>query len=154
MRNPERRSRAGRRRGDKWGPILRENWYRDIWLLGVSAFVVIAVLNSQDAVDQQKEGRKVAVAAICGATSAVIEAGRATITGGAAGISGEFERNLRELGYPPRKIRQEQAEQAAQMYARTIAEGVRASAGKQSRGLVRKDGTLNCQRLQQVARTR
>lgn len=154
MRNPERRSRSARRRSDKARLILRENWYRDVWLLLVSAFVVVAVLNSRDAVERQKEGRRVAVQAICGATSAVIEAGRATITGGATGVGGEFERNLRALGYPPRKVRQRQAMQAAEAYARTIAEGVRQAAGVNARGLVRRDGTLDCQRLQQVARTR
>lgn len=148
--NAERRD---RRRGDR-RLIPSENWYRDVWLLVISVFVFVALHNASNAINQQREGRRVAVAAICGATSAVIEAGRATITGGAAGVNGEFERNLRKLGYPPRKVRRKQAMAAAEGYARTIAEGVRTAAGVKAHGLVRADGTLDCHRLQRVARTR
>jgi hypothetical protein len=125
-----------------------ENWYRDVVLFFVSLFVIIAVTKTSDVIHQQRHDRSATASAICGAMNAVIHAGRATITGGAGGVSGEFERNLRKLGYPPRKVRQAQARKAADLYAASIAQGVAANTtGVSLRGLVRSDGTLDCQRL-------
>ena len=99
--------------------------------------------------DSQREGRQTAVAITCGAISAVIEAGRATITSGSQ-VSPEFERNLRKLGYPPRSQREEAARKAARAYSVSIAQAVEEESGVQ--GIVREDGTLNCERVQEAAR--
>lgn len=150
----------GRRATDKgWRVLVRENWYRDVWLFIITAASAWAVLTTLSIVaDVQQgqrdvqEGRRFAVSVNCAATSAVIEAGRATITGGAAGVGGEFERNLERLGYPPRKVRKRQAKQAGRAYAAAIARQVEKAAGV--KGVVHRDGTLDCPRLTRLARAR
>lgn len=180
----ERRTMAprGRRRSDTLRIAPGENWYRDVVLFFVSLFVVIAVSrssdatnnatrasreathasinatrasrNALDAIHQQRVGRVVAIKILCGAMSAAIDAGRATITGGALSVTGDFERNLRALGYPPRAVRLSAARRAARAYAKQIATGVTVAVGGpgEARGVVRPDGSLDCRRLLVVSR--
>src|SRR4051812_37588062 len=77
----------------KWGVMhsrhfrfLRENWYRDVWLIIISVVVLWSSIstyqNGQDTYQNQQDqrtGRRVALGATCAAVSGVIEAGRATI---------------------------------------------------------------------------
>lgn len=128
--------------------LLRENWYRDVWLLLLSIVLVLMVLGLQTKVDRQREGRAIAINVMCGGISAVIEAGRATITGSSRSFSPEFERNLERLGYPPRKQRTQAANAAAKAYAAAIAKSVQEESGVKD--LVRKDGSLDCARLRKV----
>lgn len=136
---------------------LRENFYRDIWLLVLTVVLVImAVGASNDAgkaltkTQRQQEGRAVAVNVVCGSTSAIIEAGRATITGG-GGVSPQLARNLERLGFPPKRVRDVAAKRAARLYAKSIADAVERESGV--RGLVRPDGSLDCFRLRRVTNT-
>lgn len=137
----------GDRQHRGWRRLLRENWYRDVWLLLVSLVLLLMVHGVQSRVERQREGRAIAINVMCGGISSVIEAGRATITGSST-LSPEFERNLERLGYPPERQRKAAARAAAKGYAASIAAAVQQESGV--RGLVRKDGSLNCERLRQV----
>lgn len=138
-----------------------ENWYRDLILLIVCIFLFIGNGNANQAADDAKEalsgqktGRRVALNVICGAENATINAGRAIITGSASSVTPELERNLRALGYPPRKVREETARKAADEYARSIAEGVRRIAGGGNADVVRSNGTLDCDKLLEASRAK
>lgn len=119
--------------------------------------VLVAVFAAeiQDLHHRQAEGRRTSIAVICGAMNGVIQAGRSVIlapTDPRVPVS-PLERSLERLGYPPRPVRRTQALQAASRYAAVIAQAVRESADGSGRGVVRRDGTLNCGRLQVVAHT-
>lgn len=132
------------------GPFLRENWYRDIWLTAISALVVLALIGQGNVLDDIQEGRRAAVDVTCAATSAVINAGRATITGGAESLDPEFARNLEKLGYPSKPVRERQARKAAKLYAGAIAREVERATGVT--GVVKEDGSLDCERLAVLSR--
>lgn len=140
----------------------RENWYRDIALVGLAIVLLWtalktpvavdnarrAVTNSNVAVRRQAEGRKAAIQIICGVASAIIDAGRATIVGSEGqGVPRRLALNLERLGYPPKHVREKQARRAARSYAQSIAERVREVADGKATGVVRNDGSLNCRRL-------
>lgn len=101
--------------------------------------------------EQQRDGRAVAIDALCGAISGVVEAGRATITAGTGKDDKEtaFTRALVRLGYPPISVRRTQANDAAKAYGKAIAKAVE-DATKQKH-LTRKDGSLDCSRVKRVA---
>lgn len=153
----------GRRADDHhrtgWRSVLRENWYRDIWLVVISALLLLGYIGQNNVLDdvqrvqeEQREGRRAAIQVTCAATSAVIDAGRATITGGAESLDPEFAKNLEALGYPPINVRRDQARKAARLYAKAIADKVEAATGVE--GVVHeKDGTLDCDLLLQLANT-
>lgn len=146
----------------KWQdrPLTRGMWLATCVVIGLlfAGFTVLwtsAAVSSHDAktaAARQAEGRRVAVDVTCAAMSAVIEAGRTTITGSGRVTSEEFERNLRLLGYPPKSERRAAARRAADAYARSIAMNVQRQA--RVKGVVRPDGTLNCARLQVAAKTK
>lgn len=140
-----------RRSGDGgWRRLIRENWYRDVWLLIISACVAWAAYSTVQLAGDVNDGRRQGIGITCGATNAVIHAGRATI-GASSRFPPQLERNLRELGFPPRQQRERAAEGAAQRYARSIASGVVRNAGRDARDVVRRDGSLDCDRLAAVA---
>lgn len=141
----------------KFAPLIRENWYRDVVLIVVCAMLFFGWRGQQNVIDdikvvqqEQREGRRAAVDVVCAATSAVIDAGRATIIGGAEDLDPEFARNLERLGYPPRDVRRDQAQQAAQAYAAAIAKKVEDATGVT--GIVRRNGTLDCVRLAELSK--
>lgn len=151
-----------RRAGDRpWKARLRifvrENAYRDVWLLIITAAVFFSILSLSAAVDdledtnqRVREGRSFTVNVTCASISAVIDAGRATITGQNGTVSGEFARNLERLGYPPKNVRKRQQRIAARKYAEFIARRVEEATG--AKGVVRRNGTLNCGRLLKLGR--
>lgn len=143
---------TGRTRKALWWRILfgRENWYRDFWNVITTVVVAVALINADNAIDQQKAGRKAAVQVTCGALSAVIEAGRATITGSGEIQPPEFAKALERLGYPPKKVRRAAAEEAADQYRRLIASTIEKQA--HVKDIVREDGTLDCSKLRALAR--
>lgn len=146
----ERRSphRPTRRAGDRhFRP--RENWHRDVWLLLITGLVAYALVSMAGVISDQREGRRIAVRALCGATDGVIDAGRATITGSAGGLNPELTRFLERHGYPPKPIRQAQADKAARLYGRSI--GARVELATGLKGLVEPDGGLDCERLAAVS---
>ena len=135
-----------RRESDRRWP--NERAYRDVWLFLLTGIVLWATIvsynNSQEASDLAVGNRK-AIAATCAATSAVIDAGRATLKSGAVLNPPEFRRALEQLGLPKTKVRIIQSEKAAREYGRRIALAVEQTTGR--RGIARKDGTLDCRRL-------
>lgn len=100
--------------------------------------------------DDQASGRAVAIDALCGAVSGVVDAGRQTILGAALQPPTPFTRELEKLGYPPIKIRRKQAEAAARAYGSQIAAAVEKATHR--KGLARKNGTLDCTRVKAAAR--
>lgn len=138
---------------------------RDWLVIGMGAICLICLVvtlvvsattlrNREDLLDQ-KAGRAVALDVTCGAASAVIEAGRRTITGSSVArdpktgkVDQKRELALRKLGFPPLKVRERHAAEAAAEYAREIARRVEEQSGR--RGLVRKDGALDCGRLKRA----
>lgn len=129
--------------------ILRENWYRDVWLIIISGLVLLALARASDEREAQLEGRRTAVEAVCGATSAVVQAGQATITGGGAGIPEELSRFLERHGYPPKSVREEQAKLAAEAYAKNVSKQIEKNSGLT--GIVRENGTLDCEKMVEAA---
>lgn len=105
----------------------------------------LGVLGNNGELERQREGRRIAVNVTCGAISAVIDAGRATITGGAAGLPPELASFLEAHGYPPAAERRRQALEAASTYARSIAKAVERASGRDD--LVQPNGRLRCERL-------
>jgi hypothetical protein len=123
---------------------------------------------------RQAEGRKVAIGVLCGGLSAVSQKGHDVILGGAAlpgrtprdadrvvfdpkthepiAISvGRFARFLEAHGYPTARIRLMGAKQAAHDYSAALARGVESQA--HVTGIVRRDGSLDCQRVQAASAT-
>lgn len=138
-----------------------------VWLavvagvLGAIAAVAIVLLfakvgtaadRANQAIERIDEGRRVGILASCAATSAVIDAGRAVITGGSSGVPPQLAQFLEQHGYPPKGVREKQAQQAARDYGRAIARRVEDASGV--RGLVEPNGRLDCRRLASVARGR
>lgn len=99
---------------------------------------------------QIQEGRRSGQQITCAANAAVIDAGRSVITGHQRGKPATpppaaVERALRKLGYPPFAVRQQRAERAGEEYGRQIAQAIESET--KVKGLVKPDGTLDCQRL-------
>lgn len=138
-----------RRRRDTFYGRVEWVWQNGVPFIAI-VLAAIAVRGNTSDIQRQREGRRVAVDVTCATMSAVIDAGRATITGSSR-VSPKFERNLQRLGYPPRKQRQAAAKAAAAAYAESIARTVEREAGVE--GLVQRDGTLNCARLRAATKT-
>lgn len=137
----------GRRRSDHFRVAPGENWYRDVILCVVCIFVFISLNNSDGAIDRVREGRALAIRVMCGATNATINAGRAQITGGSAGVPDKLASFLEAHGYPPKGLREKQAKVAANLYAQSISKGVLKTTGGEARGLVDPTGALRCDKL-------
>lgn len=121
-------------------------WVRDLCTLALIVMVVLTLTGQDSTLDRQREGRKLAIEAICGVQRAVISAGQAQLRSGANIQPPRFERNLEQLGYPSKAQRQKAAEAAARGYARSIAEAVQRESGV--KGLVdERTGSLHCTRL-------
>ena len=127
---------------------------RGIFIALLVAGVVVssvALRFAQKALSDQREGRAVAVQTTCTVISAVVDAGRATLLAGGAPQPQPFERNLLRLGFPSLVKRQKAAQIAAATYSRSIANRVAAITGR--RDLVKPDGSLDCDRLREAAKT-
>lgn len=151
----------GRRRTDKLRHLAhvlagQESWFNAVWRILVTGAVLVALILMTQTIGDQKEGRRFAVDVMCGAVNAVIEGGRATITGGQEVGSPEFVKNLEALGFPPKKVREKQANEAAAKYAEFIARRVEEESGV-SGVVVEEDGpkkgTLDCDKLTRLAKT-
>lgn len=109
-------------------------------VLGFSAFAYYVV---QD-IKRAGEDRRAAVTTLCAATSAVIDAGRTTITNGGQ-LPPRLERNLIRLGYPQPDVRRRQAQDAARLYGESIA--LRVQRATKAEGIVTVTGRLRCAAL-------
>jgi hypothetical protein len=142
----------------RWHHIWRD--FVPLLAILIAAYAVLGIESKVDRAEvkattaeqvaaSQREGRRNAVAIVCGATSAIIEAGRASILSGGE-LPPRLERNLIRLGYPERAERRAQARAAAEAYSLGIAGAIEKESGVQ--GLVRADGTLDCDRLLKASR--
>lgn len=139
-----------RRRGDRhwWMTLVRENWYRDLWLLLISATVVLELVRIGGLVDDVQDGRRVGTSVTCAGLTATIDAGRDQISSAARIRPRELELNLMKLGLPKKEARARAADAAADAYARSISQAVAREAGAESaRQIVRTDGSLDCDAL-------
>ena len=100
--------------------------------------------NTQRVMEIQ-DNRQRSLRVICAANSAVIDAGRATLTATVGKPNTPFERALEKLGYPPRPARDKAARAAAIAYGRTIARSIQEESGIV--GIAKSDGTLDCPQL-------
>lgn len=121
-------------------------------LCTIVTVVIVAptVLDTSRTTAQIQEGRRAGQQITCAANAAVIDAGRSVITGHAPGKPPApppraVERTLRKLGYPPFAVRQQRAERAGDEYGRQIARAIQRAT--RVKGLVKRDGTLDCKRL-------
>lgn len=137
----------------------RADVVRDFWLILATGLMVLALVHSQQAVTRsqnalqaQVEGRRIGQLITCASISAVIDAGRATITGSNQIGPPRFERSLEALGLPRREVREQQAQTGARLYAQSIARKVETASGV--RGIVKKDGSLNCALLRRLTAIR
>jgi hypothetical protein len=137
-----------------WGRYGRD--LTTVIAVGLAAWAVIGVVSEQR---KQKESRRIAIAVTCAATSATIDAGRATITGQiGAPLPSRFARALERLGYPPQEVRDEQAREVARAYGDLIARRVQAAAQtagvehELAEDLVTESGRLDCRRIGRASR--
>lgn len=130
--------------------LVRENWYRDVWLLGVTILVLFAVGKTFGVVNDVQEGRRVGTNVTCSATSAIIDAGRDTLKNSATIRPTKFEENLVKLGLPRVKARKAAADEAAKRYGQSIATAVAQQTGRDD--IVRADGSLDCKALQRAVK--
>lgn len=121
--------------------------------LAAIAALVFALSAQQSQIDQQREGRRFAVAAICAFDSAVGQAGYDTIVQSQLAES-PLTRFLEHHGYPPLSVRRAQAVAQGRAYVRQLTRRELALAGVTGKQLVRADGSLDCARLTQLAVTR
>jgi hypothetical protein len=144
-----------------WGRYGRD--LTTVIAVGLAAWAVIGVVGEAREVKktqaEQKKGRAIAIAVTCAATSATIDAGRATITGQiGAPLPSRFARALERLGYPPQEVRDEQAREVARAYGDLIARRVQAAAQtagverELAEDLVTESGRLDCRRIGRASR--
>jgi hypothetical protein len=125
-------------------------WVRDLWTVGLTIMLVVVLHGQQSAIDTQRQGRKVAVEVTCGALTGVIDAGRATLV--APVQPPRLRHELERLGLPKGRAGRRLRAQAATAYSRFVALRVEQASGV--RGLVTKDGRLDCRKLTAVSRAR
>jgi hypothetical protein len=120
-----------RRAGDHWPWWVMTIWRNLVPLIALG-FAVYAVANLQTDVDRQKEGRRVAVDVLCGGVQGVSEAGAEVLRGDLPGQRGR--------GLPERTVT---------AYQRQIAVAVVRQAGIDAKGIVRRDGSIDCDALRE-----
>lgn len=118
-----------------------------------AAAVVVGLVVLFNVLDGVQAGRRAGVAITCAATNAIIDSGRATITGGAIGPP-VFVRHLERLGLPSKAQRDAASRAAAAAYAKGVTDAVARASGDDARKVVRTDGTLRCEALQHISKTK
>lgn len=133
---------------------MRENWYRDVWLVIITGLSLLAIWLNSQTLDQQAKGRHFAVGVTCSAISAISQAGQQVLSPPVPkGPKSRFERALERLGYPPPNRRRIQSELLARLYVEHISEAIQRQVGGRGAHLVRPNGTLDCRQLQRLANT-
>ena len=127
---------------------------RSVWLVILTVFVGVGLVQNGHRVDDIQVSRRQGAGVTCAVANAVILAGRETIRGQVGKPETQFERNLEKLGYPPKKVRDQQAIAAAEGYAQLIAKNVARAQRQGAADLVRRDGTLDCRRFLQITHDR
>lgn len=143
--------------------LLRENWYRDVWLLLISAVVLLSLLSLGNATTQIQQGRRATAGITCAVSASVVKAGRLTIvTSAEAPLPPKLEALLRRYDYPPLSVRRAKAQRSADAYTRSINEEIVRAAGVQAKKVIAPAklpngepnpdaGTLNCAKLRELA---
>lgn len=101
---------------------------------------------------QVQDGRHVSLEVTCAVESAISQAGRSVITGSTVAPPPKQERALEDLGFPPFAVRHQQAEAAADGYVNSISKMIDKSVGSKGDGLIQHNGTINCDKLADLAK--
>jgi hypothetical protein len=114
--------------------------------LALACYAVVGlsgkVDKTTDALQRQKDGRRVALEVICGSIKGVEDAGRRILTGTLPPPASMP---------PPRSARERRlASQYAEAYSRVISESVLAQAGAKATGVLKADGSLDCDALKRA----
>jgi hypothetical protein len=134
------------------GISASQNWYRDLILFVLAILWLVLAINLSDTNKRVERGRHFAVGVTCAVESATAEAGKAVIEGsGAAPGNAAFLRNLEKLGYRPPAKAKPGHPGPGDLYVAQIAKQVQAQVGRKGARLIRKDGTLDCDRLEALA---
>jgi hypothetical protein len=115
---------------------------------GLGSWALILTSRTEDLVHQIQDQRRQGAGINCGISSAIIEAGRATITNGGT-LPPKLERFLERHGFPPAPVRERQAAMTARRYAQSISTAVARSVGPGS-GVIRPNGSIDCARLRAI----
>jgi hypothetical protein len=139
--------------GARWHHI-----WRDFVPLAALVIAALAVISVERKVDQatvdatvakrlaetQSDGRRIALGVTCGALRGVEDAGRLVLTNRLPGT---------ERLYPPATARQRRARaQVARAYNRVITDRIVMEAGANGAQVIEPNGSVNCDRLREVAR--
>jgi hypothetical protein len=145
----------------------RPEW-RDFWMLGLSVVLLVVALNDQstsskensdnqaqishnrDAIRAVQQGRKSALTVSCAVTSAISLAGRTVIEGASMARETPLTRFLEQHGFPPPGVRARQAAASGKAYVDSINANITARLHQNVKGLVEKNGTINCVKFQQL----
>ena len=133
--------------------------WRDFVPLAALLIAAFAVVSSEGKADKaqvdaavarqatavQRQGRKAAVGITCGALQGVTEAGRLTLTDRLPGTE-SLQRSSTSAERHVRRV-------YARAYSRVISERIREQAGTKALGIVRRDGTIDCEALSRAAGT-
>lgn len=118
-------------------------------IVGVAVSLLALRLSIQTSA-HEREGRQIVREVICGITKGIISSGRQSIESGGKKYAEPYESNLRRLNLiPPLAARMAASEIAAQAYSQAIASATQQVTGRND--LVQPNGTLNCDKLNQVA---
>jgi hypothetical protein len=133
--------------------LLRENWYRDLWLFAVTALVLVALSAEHKHTNEIQQGRRTTSGISCAVSAAVVKAGRVIITSSSKqGLPPKLEVFLEQHGLPPKKVREQNAVKAAQGYSAGINAEIVKVSGVDPLDVLNKDGTLNCDKLRALAK--
>ena len=149
----------GQRAGDVGGAdpsflgfVRRRVPWATVWSFLASAIAVLALGLGADNQGQIQAGRRDVTKIICAVASGVSQAGHNVIAN-AQPEPPKFEAFLVAHGFPPYRVRKREAKKAARAYVVSISSRVDKQVGRKGDGLIRSDGTLDCKRLETLART-
>jgi hypothetical protein len=146
--------------------FVRENAYRDVWLLAITVIVLLGFKAIEGQNDEIQEGRKATAGITCAVSAAVVKGGKLTIvTSAEAPLPPKLEAFLRKYGYPSKAERQASAKATGDAYAQFINGEIIAAAGAQASKVLEparfkngrpnpRAGELNCKRLRALAKVR
>jgi hypothetical protein len=148
-RNSDPPSGNGRRpwkNGWRWWLWYGERVWQDLIPLVALVLAAIAVFGTQSDVERQREGRGIAINVLCGVSNGIVDAGREILTDTLPGTE-HYQR-------PHSALEKSRAQAYADSYARVISFSVAQQAGVQAEGVLRHDGTIDCDALSRAAQTR
>lgn len=134
---------------------MRENWYRDLWLFAITILVVVALGSIHEQTDEIQQGRRNTSGISCAVSAAVVKAGRLIIVSSSEqGLPPRLEMFLEEHGLPSKAVREKAARGAANSYTAGINAEIVKVSGVDAKRVLNQDGTLNCDKLRELARVK